>query len=242
MKNSRPYTPRKGFTLIELLVVIAIIAILAAILFPVFARARENARRSTCQSNLKQIGLGILQYAQDYDELMVRSNGLDASVPAGAPTGGRSSWDMAIQPYTKSSQLIVCPSDSISATMDMSSIPGYAANSRRSYSMTQNTNGIALAAINAPALTVALTERDNRFAATDSWFFYSDISYLGRRNSASDVLANPYRHLGTTNVLYADGHVKAKIGGEGRLPTYEGYAAPVANEGVDVRATAPLPQ
>src|SRR4028118_1774787 len=59
---------RSGFTLIELLVVIAIIGILASILFPVFARARENARRSSCQSNLKQIGLGILQYTQDYDE------------------------------------------------------------------------------------------------------------------------------------------------------------------------------
>jgi prepilin-type N-terminal cleavage/methylation domain-containing protein len=59
---------RLGFTLIELLVVIAIIAILAAILFPVFGRARENARRSSCQSNLKQIGLGILQYNQDFDE------------------------------------------------------------------------------------------------------------------------------------------------------------------------------
>src|SRR6185436_12145569 len=59
---------RSGFSLIELLVVIAIIAILAAILFPVFGRARENARRSSCQSNLKQIGLGVAQYLQDYDE------------------------------------------------------------------------------------------------------------------------------------------------------------------------------
>src|SRR5690349_4775228 len=59
---------RSGFTLIELLVVIAIIALLAAILFPVFARARENARRASCQSNLKQIGLGIMQYTQDYDD------------------------------------------------------------------------------------------------------------------------------------------------------------------------------
>lgn len=60
--------PRRGFTLIELLVVIAIIALLAAILFPVFARARENARRASCQSNLKQIGLSVVQYTQDYDE------------------------------------------------------------------------------------------------------------------------------------------------------------------------------
>lgn len=59
---------KQGFTLIELLVVIAIIAILAAILFPVFARARENARKSSCQSNLKQIGTGLMMYVQDYDE------------------------------------------------------------------------------------------------------------------------------------------------------------------------------
>lgn len=73
MKTLIDYKNRtKGFTLIELLVVIAIIAILAAILFPVFARARENARRSSCQSNLKQIALGWMQYNQDYDEMMVQ--------------------------------------------------------------------------------------------------------------------------------------------------------------------------
>ena len=72
--NTKPITKtRSAFTLIELLVVIAIIAILAAILFPVFARARENARRSSCTSNLKQIGIGILQYVQDYDETYPRS-------------------------------------------------------------------------------------------------------------------------------------------------------------------------
>src|SRR3712207_1528949 len=91
---------RYAFTLIELLVVIAIIAILAAILFPVFARARENARRASCQSNLKQIGLGIMQYAQDYDETMV------------PVTNGAGRWHDHVQPYVKSTQLFRCPSNS----------------------------------------------------------------------------------------------------------------------------------
>ena len=95
---------RKAFTLIELLVVIAIIAILAAILFPVFGRARENARRSSCQSNLKQIALGWIQYSQDYDELTVPGRIL--------ATSSRISWNDAIQPYMKSEQVQSCPSNS----------------------------------------------------------------------------------------------------------------------------------
>jgi type II secretory pathway pseudopilin PulG len=82
---------------------------LAAILFPVFARARENARRSSCQSNLKQIGLGILQYTQDYDE---------AYPPAETTGSGLNTltWDVATQPYLKSSQILVCPSDAVSVS------------------------------------------------------------------------------------------------------------------------------
>ena len=94
-------TVGRGFTLIELLVVIAIIAILASILFPVFARARENARRSSCQSNLKNIGLGFQQYLQDYDELYPRADSV-------AATG----WAcIQLQPYIKSTQVFTCPSD-----------------------------------------------------------------------------------------------------------------------------------
>ena len=101
--NTQP-ARRRAFTLIELLVVIAIIAILAAILFPVFARARENARRASCQSNLKQIGLGIKQYIQDYDERFPQE---------GDATAGNRGWAYAIQPYIKSEQLFQCPSETV---------------------------------------------------------------------------------------------------------------------------------
>ena len=92
---------RTGFTLIELLVVIAIIAILAAILFPVFARAREKARQSSCLSNTKQIGLAILQYVQDYDEKFFAYR---------MDSGGVYYWDIVTAPYMKNTQILRCPS------------------------------------------------------------------------------------------------------------------------------------
>ena len=96
---------RRGFTLIELLVVIAIIAILAAILFPVFARAREKARMASCASNLKQIALGALMYGQDYDEIYVGWN--QGAQACGA---GRGAWpEHVIYPYVKNAQLFICP-------------------------------------------------------------------------------------------------------------------------------------
>ena len=94
---------KRGFTLIELLVVIAIIAILAAILFPVFARAREKARQASCQSNLKQVTLGYLMYAQDYDEWF-------PGFLTGSTTGTRYAWYDVIQPYIKNRQVYICPS------------------------------------------------------------------------------------------------------------------------------------
>ena len=102
---------RRGFTLIELLVVIAIIAILAAILFPVFAKAREKARQSSCLSNIKQLGLAELQYAQDYDECF-SPLGYNNSNPA---DWGQMGWAVRIEPYAKNVQIFKCPSQSLSS-------------------------------------------------------------------------------------------------------------------------------
>src|SRR6266571_1512515 len=96
-RNRRP-----GFTLIELLVVIAIIAILAAILFPVFAQARAKARQAACLSNAKQIGLGCRMYAQDYDEYNVPER-------VAGPKGSLISFRVNLQPYVKNKQVFVCP-------------------------------------------------------------------------------------------------------------------------------------
>src|SRR5688500_11950554 len=110
----------KGFTLIELLVVIAIIAILAAILFPVFAQAREKARQSVCLSNSKQIGMGATMYAQDYDDRLPDTGwGGPCHDPASATKtagdayfSGVFAWPIAIQPYIKNYGALACPSDS----------------------------------------------------------------------------------------------------------------------------------
>ena len=121
---------RKGFTLIELLVVIAIIAILAAILFPVFARAREAARQSSCSSNLKQLGTAMLMYVQDYDDTLPGAAPFSAASPYGhwvlaynngagqnmAQPGPFPVDQGALFPYVKNAQVYQCPSDSNART------------------------------------------------------------------------------------------------------------------------------
>ena len=224
-KSRTSSTRSAGFTLIELLVVIAIIAILAAILFPAFAKARESARRVSCTNNMKQIGTAIMQYTQEYDEVMPRVNYTNASVPSAI--GGRMTWDMAIQPYLKSTGIFRCPSDTGSALMDMSSWPGYSADVTRSYGMTPNTGGVALSVMKIPTSTVTIAERDSQFfnfgSPPNNWYYFSDVDWVGKGSCFKDDPTKPYRHLGTSNYLFADGHVKSIRGGEGSFPAFPDY-------------------
>jgi prepilin-type N-terminal cleavage/methylation domain-containing protein/prepilin-type processing-associated H-X9-DG protein len=206
---------RNGFTLIELLVVIAIIALLAAILFPVFARARENARRASCQSNMKQIGLAIMQYVQDYDEKMVpcRNKGYQGIYDQ--------AWHSMIEPYAKSSAVFRCPSSTGSSTAIFTgganqppSIPfSYVSNGgidgNKNWG-TDGTNGdrpmldaakglISISSYESVATTLLIGELTYLFDDK----FYNAAALI---NSSASRFKN---HLGTTNFLFADGHVKA---------------------------------
>jgi prepilin-type N-terminal cleavage/methylation domain-containing protein/prepilin-type processing-associated H-X9-DG protein len=233
ISGQRLFINRNGFTLIELLVVIAIIAILAAILFPVFGRARENARRSTCQSNLKQIGLGLLQYAQDYDERMPGFR------LAGGGAGVRSTWFYMIYPYTKSMQVLVCPSDTLPKSFDdFYFIPTGFGRARISYGYNYGLGtsgtplteiGVALAGIQFPATTVMATDLGAFPTANNpvtwsrkpvlntdrpAWVLASanNSNTTGTAvNSENAHFAAPLpRHLEMATVVWADGHVKSQ--------------------------------
>ena len=133
------YSQHAGFTLIELLVVIAIIAILAAILFPVFAQARAKARQASCLSNEKQITLAILQYVQDYDEtlpLLYQPNTSNDPTGFMYPLGYRTlSWQNAVQPYTKNWQIFVCPDSGMSKSDPKTSLDPFS-----NYAIIANSN------------------------------------------------------------------------------------------------------
>jgi len=187
----------KGFTLIELLVVIAIIAILAAILFPVFARARENARKSTCQSNLKQMALAAMQYSQDYDETMVRTN---IRVADGTYRG----WVWLLQPYVKNTGIFTCPSRP-TAKWDGTNPAVYAYHGYGFFGIENVANGglglsgRSMAEIKAPSEVAMFGD-----SPSDLWYVidWDDI------RSSDNGGASEARHSEGANFAFVDGHVK----------------------------------
>ena len=227
---------RRGFTLIELLVVIAIIAILAAILFPVFSKVRENARRASCISNLKQLSLAFVQYTQDSDELLPDSaKGGNTTLPgwvrppkaangaavytAGSvdPTDATVPTDLAlgaIYPFVKSRGVYYCPSDSNGAVKGLS------------YSMNQFLGFQAIAPSVVLTQPTALSQIDSSAATillVDEQATLNDGNFQPCADSPTRV------HTGGVTLAYADGHAKWMRPESLKLSDYEpnsGYVAP----------------
>lgn len=225
----------RGFTLIELLVVIAIIAILASILFPVFARARENARRASCQSNMKQAGLAFMQYSQDFDERLPFS--LNNALFVGGTTVG---WDTSIAPYLgikvgvdKAPLLLQCPSDTITR-VGTSAVPNPLP---RTYSMplprrlateatglaprgtggyygdastpgSCNTNNTVAGCVPLAAIEIPAQTLLLTEAPSTGNFFGSSSGGIVTSAAAQQATTLKPIHFDGWNYLFADGHVK----------------------------------
>jgi len=217
-------TQREGFTLIELLVVIAIIAILAALLFPVFARAREQARKAACLGNFRQIGLAMMMYTQDYDEVLApfsQGSGYQGSLGYGGADGIR--WADIIFSYVKNKQVFDCPSDS--KHFDTHSGGSYFDITKYSYGYASPSSGAAeygvaaraLAEIEDPAGTIMFAEDGRQDPGVDAESIGREIPNGADSMETLAGRVNGMRHTGASqgdygkhafNAAYCDGHAK----------------------------------
>ena len=213
---------RSAFTLIELLVVIAIIAILAAILFPVFAQAREKARQTSCLSNIKQLGLSVMMYTQDYDEILPHHRFDDANFLATA--SDRPNWAKAVYPYQKNDKIFVCPSASLAPNITLNATnQNWPRNSYQGNGVVLSRNGTSLAAISAPADIIFAQE--NFFAwhtaynrplqaanltQYQHWHLVDCRTQFAGPEKVNGNCAEQYnsRHMSGGNLAFVDGHAK----------------------------------
>jgi prepilin-type N-terminal cleavage/methylation domain-containing protein/prepilin-type processing-associated H-X9-DG protein len=222
---------KRGFTLIELLVVIAIIAILAAILFPVFASAREKARQTTCASNLKQLGLAFTQYEQDYDEMVPCGNQISS--------GNVPGWAEQVYPYVQSVAVYACPDDTtVWAAVYNDATVSYSMNVALLYNELNHVNQpFNLAKMNAPSSTVLLVEVNQGRMVVPKYMSnpanwcsgyangyespvyasYYQTGLIGGRafqNASQTAALTLPRHTQGANYLACDNHVKYLIGSQ----------------------------
>jgi len=196
MSNRKPSVSccARGFTLIELLVVIAIIAILASILFPVFARARSKARQASCTSNMKQLATAILMYADDANEFMPLWSLVGGSPIGGNPGGHPYTWDEQTYPYVRNKQIVVCSDNPF----------GHA---YRSYALPRYVSGIQLSRFTAPPATVMLFEKGQY-----DWGVWDDATGENFHQSHTAKGQPGYSeapfHANGKNFAFLDGHVK----------------------------------
>lgn len=207
---------RAGFTLIELLVVIAIIAILASILFPVFARARAKARQSACSSNMKQLGLALIAYASDYDNMIPYWDTNEYQTPK----TGHNTWDVTLLPYVKNTQIMACPDNKFNH--ESVTVPGGGGTQngpKRGYALPRYVSGKDQDAPPSPVNTVLLIEKGAYAVGTTC---DAAAEYCQQAGESADYPSVPYRHNNGLNFVYVDGHCKWSAGSAG----------PFANDGL----------